>query len=131
MSEIGEALEHTEQLLIPGASPDLDVAGAALRAERPEPRQLVAGLRSRVHGEAAERAYQVLRLALAGLPRVLAKPNADPLAVLHCGIEQQSFDIARVGAPAHHVQQPIAAAPVAAELDTDRPIGVVVLGLFG
>jgi hypothetical protein len=131
MGEIGEAFEDAEQLLVPGASPDLHVAGAALRAERPEPRQLVAGLRSRVHGEAAERAHQVLRLALAGLPRVLAEPDARPFAVLRSGLQQQSFDIARVGALVHHVQDPIAAASVAAELDADRPIGVVEFGLVG
>src|SRR5215472_10743636 len=109
MGEIGEALEDAEQLLIPGPSPDLDVARTALRAERPEPRQLVAGLRSRVHGEAAECAYEVLRLALAGLPRILAEPDADPLAVLHGGIEQQSLDVTRIGASTHHVEKPVAA----------------------
>src|SRR6516162_10712070 len=76
MGEIGEAFENAKQLLVPGSPPDLDVAGAALRAERPKPRQLVAGLRSRVHGKAAERTHQVLRLALASLPRVLAEPDA-------------------------------------------------------
>jgi hypothetical protein len=45
-------------------------------------------------------------------------------AVLHGGIEQQSLDVAQVGALAHHVQQPKAAASVAAELDANRPIGV-------
>ena len=47
------------------------------------------------------------------------------------GVEQQFLDVARVGASAHHDQEPIAAVPVAAELDADRPIGVVELGLFG
>src|SRR5262249_50690949 len=79
LGEIGEAVEDAEQLLVPGPSPDLHVAGTALRTERPEPRQLVAGLRSRVHGKAAERAHQVLRLALAGLPRVLAEPERTRL----------------------------------------------------
>jgi hypothetical protein len=37
----------------------------------------------------------------------------------------------RVGAPAHHIEDPVAAFPVAAELDADRPIRVVELGLFG
>src|SRR6267378_3902736 len=74
---------------------------------------------------------KVKRLALAGLPRILAESDADPLAVLRGGIEQQSVDIARVGPPAHHIQQPVAAALIAAELDADRPIGVVELGLFG
>src|SRR5262249_1990051 len=116
MGEIGEAFEDAKQLLVPGAQSDLDVAGAALRAERPEPRQLIAGLRSRVHGKAAERAHQVLRLALAGLPRILAEPDAHPIAVLRSSREQQSFDVARIGAPAHHVQDPIAATSIAAEL---------------
>jgi hypothetical protein len=42
----------------------------------------------------------VNRLALAGLPRVLAEPDADPCAVLLVGIEQQSLDVTRVGARA-------------------------------
>src|SRR5205085_8249295 len=130
MSEIGEAFEDAEQLLVPGASPDLHIAGAALRTEWPEPRELVAALGSRHHGEGTECAHQVKRLALAGLPRILAEPDADPVAVLRGGIEQQSVDIARVGPPAHHIQEPVAAALVAAELDADRPIGVVELGLF-
>jgi hypothetical protein len=41
------------------------------------------------------------------------------------------FDVAGVRPPANHIQQPKAAVPVAAELDADRPIGVVELGLFG
>jgi hypothetical protein len=36
-------------------------------------------------------------LALAGLPRILAEPDADIFAVLLDGVEQQSFDVARVG----------------------------------
>src|SRR5712671_7325444 len=71
------------------------------------------------------------RLALAGLPRILAEPDADPFAVLRGGIEQQSVDVARVGPPAHHIQEPEAAVLIAAELDADGPIGVVELGLFG
>src|SRR5262249_42971933 len=112
MGEIGEALEDAEQLLIPGPLPNLDVAGAALRAERPDPGQLAAGPPSRLYGEAAECAYEVLRLALAGLPRILAEPDADPPAVLHGGIEQQSLDVPRIGALAHHVEKPVAAVPV-------------------
>ena len=42
MGEIGEAFENAEQFLVPRASSDLDVAGAALRTERSEPRELVA-----------------------------------------------------------------------------------------
>src|SRR5215472_7837534 len=131
MGEIGEAFEDAEQLLIPGSLPDLDVAGAALRAERPEPRPLIAALPSRIHVEAAECAHEVKRLVLTGLPRILAEPDADPFAVLRRGVEQQSLDIARVGASAHHVQEPIAAVSIAAEFDADRPIRVVELGLFG
>src|ERR1700726_3885835 len=68
-----------------------------------------------------------------GMPGVIAvlTGSADPIAVLRGGIEQQSVDIARVGPPAHHIQQPIAAALIEAELDADRPIGVVELSLFG
>src|SRR5215467_1000134 len=58
MGEIGEAFEDAEQLLVPGPSPDLHIAGPALRTERPKPRQLVATLRSRRQGEAAERAHR-------------------------------------------------------------------------
>jgi hypothetical protein len=39
--------------------------------------------------------------------------------------------VARVGLHPHHIRQPIAAAAIAAELDADRPIRVVELGLFG
>ena len=35
MGEIGEAFEDAEQLLVPEASPDLDIAGAALRLNGP------------------------------------------------------------------------------------------------
>jgi len=73
----------------------------------------------------------VKRLALAGLPRILAEPDADPFAVVRRGIEQQSLDIARVSPLAHHIQQPTAAVLIAAELDAHRPVGVVELGLFG
>src|SRR5467141_820357 len=86
---------------------------------------------SRRYGEGTERAHQVKRLALAGLPRILAEPDADPFAVLRGGIEQQSVDVARVGPPAHHIQEPEAAVLIAAELDANGPIGVVELGLFG
>jgi hypothetical protein len=44
MREIGEAFKDAEQLFVPLPSPDLHIAGAALRTEQPEPRQLVAGL---------------------------------------------------------------------------------------
>ena len=62
-------------------------------------------------------------LTFTGLPRVLAKPDADPCAVLRGDVEQQFFDVARVRPPAHHIEQPVAAITVAAELDADRPIG--------
>src|SRR3984893_5223124 len=131
MGEFGEAFEDAEQILVPRAVQDLHIAGAALRAERPEPRQLVAALRRRLYGEAAERAHQMLRLALARLPRILAETDLDVLAVLGGGIEQQSLDVAPIGPPAHHIQQPVAAIPIAAELDADGPIRVVELGLLG
>ena len=54
----------------------------ALRAERPEPRELVAALQGRGKGEATQRAHQMKRLALAGLSRILAEPDADRFAVL-------------------------------------------------
>jgi hypothetical protein len=41
MGEIGKPFEDAEQVLVPASLPDLDVAGAALRTERPKPRQLV------------------------------------------------------------------------------------------
>src|SRR6516162_1651477 len=51
-----------------------------MRAERPEARELVAALRGRQRGEAAEREHEVERLALAGLPRILAEPDTNPVA---------------------------------------------------
>ncbi len=42
MGEIGEAFEDAEEVLVPAAAPDLEVADAALRTERSEPRDLVA-----------------------------------------------------------------------------------------
>src|SRR6516164_2731958 len=131
MGEIREPFENAKQVFVPGAAQDLHVAGAALRTKRPEPRELVTTLRARCHGEATERPDQMLCLALTGLPRILAKPDADSLAVLCSGIEQQFFDVARVRPPAHHIQEPVAAISVAAELDADRPIGIVELVLFG
>ena len=113
-------------------SQDLHIAGVALRAERSESRDLVATLRSRNHCEAAEGAHQVKRLALASLPRILAEPDADPIAVMCGGIEQQSLYITRIGPRTHHIEQPVAAVLVAAELDADRPIGMqMVFGIIG
>src|SRR5712671_4346850 len=71
------------------------------------------------------------RLALPGLPRILAEPDLDALAVMGSRIEQQSLDVARIGPPANHIQQPIAAIPIAAELDADGPVRVIELGLLG
>src|SRR5262249_26818630 len=122
---------HAEQILVPGAAQDLHIAGAALRAERPEPRQLVAALRRPARSEGAQRANQMLRLALAGLPRILTEPDHDSLAVLGGGVEEQSLDIARVGPHPNSIEHPEAAVFVAAELDADRPVGVVALGLLG
>jgi hypothetical protein len=67
MREIREPFEDAEQLLVPGTAQDFHVAGAALRAARCEPRQLVAALWGGRHGEAAEGAHQMQCLALAGL----------------------------------------------------------------
>jgi hypothetical protein len=47
MGEIGESFEDAEQVLVPEAAQDFYIAGAALRAEGSEPRQLVATLRRR------------------------------------------------------------------------------------
>jgi hypothetical protein len=84
-----------------------------------------------VSSEAAERAYEMKCLALAGLPRILAEPDADLFAVLCGGIEQECVDVARVGPRADHIQQPVTAVFVATELDADGPVGVVELGLLG
>ena len=70
MSEVGEAFEHAEQLLVRGASPDLYLAGSALRTERTEPGELVATFWSRRDSETAEGVHQVKRLSLTGLPRI-------------------------------------------------------------
>jgi len=67
----------------------------------------------------------VERLALASLPRILAEPDAHLFAVLLSDTQQKPFDVARVGTHPHHIQQPIAAAAIAAELDADRPIRIV------
>src|SRR5258705_11653750 len=57
MGEIREPFEDTEQVLVPEAAQDFYIAGAALRAERPEPRQLVATLRRGAHREGAQPAH--------------------------------------------------------------------------
>src|SRR5947209_9113315 len=95
MGEIGKAFEDPKQLLVPRASPDFDIPGAALRTERSEASELIATLRRRQHSEAAECAHEVMGLALAGLARILAEPDTDLLAILHGGIEEQFFDVAR------------------------------------
>src|SRR6516165_3884746 len=109
MGELGEAFENPEQLLVPRAAPDLHIAGAALRAERPKARQLVATLRGRRRGEAVECAHEMLRLALAGLPRILAKPDADRFAVLCGGVAQQALDVTGISSHAHHIQHVVTA----------------------
>ena len=119
----GKPFENAKQLLVPGPALDFHVAGAALRAERPEPRELVAALRGRGDGEATQRAHQVQRLALAGLSRILAEPDVHPLAVLCGGVQQKSLDIARVGPVAHRIEKPVAAVVIAPELDPDGPVG--------
>ena len=78
MGEIGEALEDAEQVLVPGAAQDLHIARPARRAEWPELRKVVATLNGEATGGGA---HQMKCLALAGLPRVLAEPDADPVAV--------------------------------------------------
>src|SRR5262249_17321956 len=60
-----------------------------------------------------------------GLPWILAEPDADPLAVLAGGVEQQSLHVPWVRTRAHHVKEPIAAILVTAELDADGPVRVV------
>jgi hypothetical protein len=74
-----DRLVALEQLLLPRASPDLDVAGAALRAERPEARELVATLRSRRYGKAAERAHQVKPI---GTGLTLPREEVDELVAV-------------------------------------------------
>src|SRR5215831_19677876 len=54
MGQIGKPFEDAEQVLVPAATPDLDVASAALRTKRPKPCQLVAAFRRRCYGKAAE-----------------------------------------------------------------------------
>src|SRR6202030_4366537 len=93
MGEIGEPFEDAEQVVVPEAAQDLHIAGTALRTESPEPRQLVATFRRGARREGAQRAHQMLRLALASLPRILAEPDAHPLAVLAGGVEQQSLNV--------------------------------------
>src|SRR5690349_3275376 len=53
-----------------------------------------------------------------------------PVSVLRGRLKQQFLDVARVGSPARHIENPVAAVLVATELDSDRPIGIVELGLF-
>ena len=60
----------------------------------------------------------------------MAEPDADPVAVLRGDIDQQSFDVARVGSRPHHVQKPVAAVLVTPEFDANCPIGVIELGFF-
>ena len=118
----GETLEDTEQLLVPRPAQDLHIARPALRAERPEARELVAALRGRQRGEAAERDHEVERLALAGLPRILAEADPNPVFSCVSVLSSNRSTSAGVGAGAHNIQQPVAAALIAATLDPNRPI---------
>jgi hypothetical protein len=52
----------------------------------------VATLQGRGHGEAVEHAHEMQRLALAGLPRILAEPDADPFAVPFGGVVSDLVD---------------------------------------
>jgi len=54
---LDDGVENPEQFLVPRAAPDLHMADAALRAERPKARQLVATLAGRGYGEAAEHVH--------------------------------------------------------------------------
>src|SRR5712675_556631 len=74
MGQIGKAFQNSEQLIVPGAAPDLHIAGTALRTERPESGELVAALRGWARSEAVESAHQMKRLALAGLARIWPNP---------------------------------------------------------
>src|SRR5215472_1829659 len=67
---------------------------------------------------------------LPACPGSLPNPMRTLFAILLGNTEQVPFDVARVGSRPYHIQQPIAAAAIAAELDTDRPIRVVELGFF-
>jgi hypothetical protein len=73
----------------------------------------------------------MLCLTLAGLPRILAEPDLDLLAVPCGGVGKQFLDVARVGPRAHRLQQPITTISGTAQFDADRPIGIVKLGLLG
>jgi hypothetical protein len=59
---------------------------------------------------------QVKRLTVAGLPWILPEPDTNPFAVECRGVSQQSFDLARVRPPTHHIEQSVAAVLMAAEL---------------
>ena len=77
--ELGQPSRTPEQLLVPETAQDLHVAGRALRAERSEPRELVAALCYRPDGEVAQCAHQIQRLALAGSSPILTEPDLDLL----------------------------------------------------
>jgi len=59
VGEFGKPFEDAEQVFVPRGAQDLHIAGAALRAEWPEPRQLVAAFGGRRDAEAAKGAYQM------------------------------------------------------------------------
>src|SRR6267378_2209168 len=85
MGEIGKAFENAEQVLVPRASPDLHIAGATLRTERPEPRELVTTLWSRRYGEGTERAHHMKEPEAAVL--IAAELDANgPIGVVELGL---------------------------------------------
>jgi hypothetical protein len=107
MGKIREPLEHAKKVLVSRATPDLDVADAALRTKRTKPCELVATLGDRSYREATERAHQVKCLALTGLSRILAKTDPHPPAIPGRGFEQQplnipGFDRARTTSSSHY-----------------------------
>jgi hypothetical protein len=74
MGQIGKPFQDAEQVLVPAATPDLDVASAPLRTKRPKPRQLVTafgpqqaaqvpGPQPAVRCRAADRGWRFARLS--------------------------------------------------------------------
>src|SRR5205807_6504411 len=76
MGQIGEAFEDAEQFLVPGPRRIFTLPARHGELSGPEPPKVFATLRGWRNGEAAEGAHQMKCLALAGLPRVLAQPDA-------------------------------------------------------
>ena len=88
MGEIGEALEDAEQFLVPGSAQDLHITGAALRAERAEPGDLVAALRGWRNGKAAEGA-QGRGTALSNVAE--KGPHLTPPATRLCATQHKKW----------------------------------------